>query len=416
MNSQSLINQWLYQRIGLDVASIGVSAIERVVRQRQNSLQLNSSQDYWQYLQQSATEQQALIEAVVVPETWFFRYPESFVALTQLAIKQLNVLNRPLRLLSAPCATGEEPYSITMALFDAGLSAEQFTIDALDISPPLITRAQLGLYGKNSFRGEQLAYRQRHFQETSEGYQLSSKICQQVQFRTANLLNPSTLNSEQCYDFVFCRNVLIYFDVPTQEAVLKNLLNLKHKTGFLFVGPAEASLLSRHGLQAVAMPLSFAFQQNSSVVKVASQPTTVIKPVVKTSTPPVIKPKITTTNSKTTPSKTMPKLAEVNNDFSEISRLANAGRVSEAISICQQYLKQQKTSANLFYWLGLLHDSQGQSSQAADYYRKALYLDPQHQETLVHLAMLLTTQGDVAGAKRLQARISKGGKHGRTSA
>ena len=66
------------------------------------------------------------------------------------------MLNRPLRLLSAPCATGEEPYSIAMALFDAGLSTEQFSIDALDVSPPLITRAQLGLYGKNSFRGEQL--------------------------------------------------------------------------------------------------------------------------------------------------------------------------------------------------------------------------------------------------------------------
>lgn len=406
MNSQALINQWLYQRIGLDVASIGVSAIDRVVRQRQQSLQLSNTQDYWHFLQQSANEQQALIESVVVPETWFFRYPESFVALTQLAIKQLAVLNRPLRLLSAPCATGEEPYSIAMALFDAGLSAEQFSIDALDISPPLITRAQLGLYGKNSFRGEQLTYRQRHFQETTEGYQLDDKIRQQVQFRTANLLN---LTTEARYDFVFCRNVLIYFDLPTQEAVLNNLLKLNHKTGFLFVGPAEASLLSRHGLQAVAMPLSFAFQQ-PSIIK--SQPATISKPVIKTATPPVIKPKITPTHRKTTPPKTVPKLAETNNDFSEISRLANLGRVNEAINICQQRLKQHKTSANLFYWLGLLHDSQGQSTQAANYYRKALYLDPQHQETLVHLAMLLTTQGDTAGAKRLQARISKGDKHG----
>ena len=174
-------------------------------------------------------------------------------------------------------------------------------------------------------------------------------------------------------------------------------------------------MLSRQGLQAIGMPLSFAFQQS---MQLPSPSTTIIKPTLKsTKTPTQASLSLKTsskssTNRTVTVPKTVNTRVEPSNDFTEISRLANAGRIAEAINICQQRLKQQKTSVDLFYWLGLLHDSQGQNTQAAEYYRKALYLDPQHQETLAHLAMLLAAQGDIAGAKRLQARISKGGKHG----
>ena len=92
---------------------------------------------YWQRLQQSPDELQALIEALVVPETWFFRHRDAFTALAEMAQDERRARRgtvreaQPLRLLSLPCSTGEEPYSMAMTLFDAGFGADEFTVDAL---------------------------------------------------------------------------------------------------------------------------------------------------------------------------------------------------------------------------------------------------------------------------------------------
>ncbi|MGH8349103.1 MAG: CheR family methyltransferase, partial [Pseudomonas sp.] len=117
MNSDQRFFDFLKERIGLDVTSVGPAIIERAVRQRSIASQAPSADEYWRTLQGSQDEQQALIEAVIVPETWFFRYPESFATLAKLASKRLAEINnlRALRILSLPCSTGEEPYSIAMA-------------------------------------------------------------------------------------------------------------------------------------------------------------------------------------------------------------------------------------------------------------------------------------------------------------
>ena len=103
MNAQPFF-RFLQERIGLDVESVGVPMVERALQQRCVALGAADLDDYWLRLQQSVDEQQALIEAVIVPETWFFRYPESFTALVGLAHKRLAELagERPLRLLSLP--------------------------------------------------------------------------------------------------------------------------------------------------------------------------------------------------------------------------------------------------------------------------------------------------------------------------
>ncbi len=239
----------LKSRIGLDASSVGSAVIERAVRQRMSGLALHDEDEYWMRLNGSPGEVQALIEAVVVPETWFFRYPESFTTLARLAFERLPSLGggRALRILSLPCSTGEEPYSIVMALLDAGLSEYLFEVDALDVSARVIERASLGVYGRNSFRGDELGFRDRHFSEVAEGYQLAEQVRRKVRFRCGNLLDPGLLAGEAPYDFVFCRNLLIYFDRPTQSEVVEVLKRLLRSDGAMFIGPAEASLLSQHG-------------------------------------------------------------------------------------------------------------------------------------------------------------------------
>ena len=198
MSSDQRFFDFLKDRIGLDVASVGAAIIERAVRQRTTASKALSADEYWQTLQGSRDEQQALIEAVIVPETWFFRYPESFATLAKLASKRLTEINhmRALRILSLPCSTGEEPYSIAMALLDAGLKPHQFKVEGMDVSPLSVEKAKRAVYGKNSFRGQDIAFRERHFSAEDDGYKLSERVLEQVRLQVANLLDPTLLANE----------------------------------------------------------------------------------------------------------------------------------------------------------------------------------------------------------------------------
>ena len=395
---------FLKERIGLDVASVGEAIIERAVRQRSKAVEARTPDDYWQHLQRSHDEQQALIEAVIVPETWFFRYPESFATLARLACTRLAEINqmRALRILSLPCSTGEEPYSIAMALLDAGLAPHQFKVQGVDVSPLSVERARRGVYGKNSFRGGDLAFRERHFTEHSDGYHIAERVREQVRLQVGNLLDPALLASEASYDFVFCRNLLIYFDQPTQQQVFDVLKRLTHVDGVLFIGPAEGSLLGRHGMRSIGVPQSFAFSRHVEPTKPA--PTFVPTPRPQRSAAPIpAKPRpFSTVSAQVMPIQVPP--SEAGTLLSRIATLANEGKSAEARAACEQYLSNHPPAAQVFYWLGLLSDVEGSALQAQGYYRKALYLEPQHPQALMQLAALLESQGDRAGARRLQAR------------
>jgi len=405
--------QLLKERIGLDAESVGDAVIDRAVRQRISKVSGGNAEHYWMLLQGSAEEVQALIEAVIVPETWFFRYPESFGALADLAAKRVLELagTRPLRILSLPCSTGEEPYSIVMALLDAGLAPSAFQVDALDVSRAVLERAEEGRYGRNSFRGSQLDFRDRHFKADGNDYQIAETVRRKVSFRAGNLLAPGLLAGEAPYDYVFCRNLLIYFDRATQEQVVDVLCRLARQDGVLFIGPAEASLMSRIGLRPLGVPQSFAFPLASA--EPASRPA----PLNWTAPPPLpalparpAAPKPAPVRPPPVNKPKQPAVAPPDNALAEIARLANSGQAAEARQRCEALLAGKGPNAEAFYWLGLLADAQGQSGEAQGFYRKALYLQPDHQESLQHLAALLAAQGDVAGARRLQERAARGVK------
>ena len=437
MSDDARFFAFLKERIGLDVASVGEAIIERAVRQRCTALQAEDHDAYWQVLRRSADEQQALIEAVIVPETWFFRYPESFVTLGKLASARLAKLAgaRPLRILSLPCSTGEEPYSIAMGLFDAGLQPQQFKVDAVDISPISLQRARRGVYGKNSFRGDPIDFRERYFSPVEDGYRLDERVRERVTFQVGNMLDPTLLVAQSAYDFVFCRNLLIYFDLATQKLGFEALKRMTRDDGLLFIGPAEGSLLGRMGMVSIGIPQSFAFRHRVDTdaplffpgpVLPGTAASSVAQPDASISPPRVVpapvlqarsgvklgsnaflpiaplRPATGLSSSIAAPSVEAASLLE------SIRSLANAGKSAEARLACEQYLKRYEPQASVFYWLGLLYEVGGDTAGAQGFYRKALYLDPQHPETLAQMAALLSAQGDSAGARRLQDRAARG--------
>ena len=411
MNGEQRFFRFLKERIGLDVESVGTPMVERALRQRCAALEARNLDDYWLRLQQSGDEQQALIEAVIVPETWFFRYPESFTALVNLAQKRLVELagSRPLRILSLPCSTGEEPYSIAMALLDAGVPGSAFRIDGMDISPLSIARGQRAVYGRNSFRGQALAFRERHFTATPEGHRLHEQVRQQVGLQPGNLLDPALKAREGLYDFVFCRNLLIYFDLPTQQRVFEVLKCLTHVQGVLFIGPAEGSLLARLGMRPVGIAQSFAYVRQVPAARMSVAPAS-HSPRLAAAIPVLPRPVAALSRAlRPLPGKVVvaPPPDGENELLRQIGELADAGNSQQARAACERYLREFAPKAQVYYWLGLLSDTAGDAQQALGHYRKALYLEPQHREALAHLAALLASQGDEAGARRLQARAAR---------
>jgi chemotaxis protein methyltransferase WspC len=399
----------LKEKMGLDAESIGVASVERAVRERLAARGLEDVQVYWEQLSAVEQELQELIEAIVIPETWFFRDPQAFTALVQVVREEwlAKHLEGTLRLLSLPCSTGEEPFSMAMALLDGGLPPSRFHIDAIDISTRAIARAELSVYGRNSFRVKDLSFRDRYFEPAERSYRLSDGVRRQVHFRHGNLLSAGWLHGAHGYDVIFCRNVLIYFDRVTQRRAIEVLGRLLTTPGLLFVGPSETGLLLEHGFVSAGIPLAFAFRR-------AGNSAPQLRP--KRKMPPAVVAKIVPTKQRKPaliaqpqpkPTSAEETIAAAEQWIEQARHLANQGKLVEALKCCEQNLRSQPASADTFHLVGLLHDAAGRVREAAEHYRKALYLDPQHPEALVHLAVVLQKQGDAHGAQRLFERANR---------
>jgi chemotaxis protein methyltransferase WspC len=406
----------LREAIGLDANSIGSNALDRAVTARMASLKISSSERYWDCLQGSSDELQELIESVVVPETWFFRDPESFSAMVRLLSASFlsASVDRPIRILSVPCCTGEEPYSIAMALLEAGLPGQFITIDAVDVSRVAIVRARRGVYGSNSFRGDDFAFRDRYMESTGERYRMRDDIRRLVKFHQDNLFSDSFRNNGALYDTIFCRNLLIYFDREKQELALEKIKRLLKANGHLFVGPAEAVLASRSGFRSLNEMMSFAFAKDelSSGAKPApySPPLKAQMPDEKgpASIPaaPAFKRAIASSRETNTPSSLDP---TTHVEIAEIQNLADAGDFERALALCEAHLRANGPGAESCYLRALIHDAKNEIASAVEWYRKVVYLEPQHSEALLHLALLYDRQGNPAAAAQLRRRAKQSG-------
>jgi chemotaxis protein methyltransferase WspC len=400
----------LRRTMGLDAMSIGLSAIESAVKSRMKSCELKDSEKYWGLLQNSEAEVQELIEAVIVPETWFFREREAFSALISV-MKGTWLPANPggkLRLLSLPCSTGEEPYSITMAMLEAGLPEGLFQVDAVDISTRSLARAQRGIYGKNSFRGQNIAFRDRFFEPTEQGFRIIESVRQEVRFLHGNMLDPQFMPEKAVYDYIFCRNVLIYFDQDAQDSAVRMLDRLLKPGGMLFVGPSESGLLMSHGFASAQFPLAFAFHRKPVAQKKSGKAAVDSLPMSPHKTRSAIRPTVPLVRPVHQPQLKVAPQAKVapQDSLDEISQLADQGRLQEAMRRCEDALRVGP-SARVFYLMGLIHDANGNLTEAEQYYRKALYLEPGHHEAIIHLAFLKEQQGDLAGARQLHQRAKR---------
>ncbi len=411
MKSLPQIAGKLKAAMGLDMATVGARLIERVVRERMGLLALEDDSQYLALVLTSESELQALIELAVVPETWFFRDREAMLSVARLARERLA--ERPgevVRILSLPCSTGEEPYSLAMALYDAGVMPAQFQIDAIDIRTRSLEIAAQGIYGRNSFRGQDLAFRERHFDPGEGAWQVHERIRRQVRFAAGNLLAPDFMRHAQAYHLILCRNVLIYFERDVQKQVVALLENLLAEDGHLFVGPAEGGIVLGTVLESAGVPLAFGFRRRKGAAEGALLASRSMPMAPAPAMPrwaraarmvSSTRPEAVNVLAGSPAPALQPSLLE------QARALADQGQLERAGSLCEQAVQEQGPSAEAFYLQGLIVDADGNADQAQRCYRKALYLDPAHQAALLHLAALLQAQGDAAGAQRMRLRAQR---------
>lgn len=416
--TQQAIEVLLRQKIGLEAVSIGVNSLNRVVRRRMESCKVADIGAYYQLLQTSPQELEQLIEIAIVPETWFFRDREPFVFLSNYIISEwlLNHPGKILRVLSVPCSTGEEPYSIAIALLEAGLTPKNFTIDAVDISQKSLHLAKRAVYRQNSFRGNDFAFRERYFTQIKDEYHLCNSVKQFVNFIHGNLLDPYFLIDRLPYDVIFCRNVLIYFDPLAIEKTNQNLDRLLDKKGLLFVGHSETGQILSPRFVSVRHSFAFAYRKGEDQVHShpLSQPLREglrlgrreeksrkleepkSRKRLEIQQLPVTNPQFPISN----PPLPLP-------DLETARRLADLGRLEEAIALCQAYLSQNPMSAEAYVLLGQVHQATAKEEQAEQYFQRAIYLEPNRYEALIHLALLKEHRKDFAGAAILRQRIER---------
>jgi chemotaxis protein methyltransferase CheR len=245
-----LFEEWLSEEFGLRFGAEKREILRSRLEPRRAELGLESFEEMYFHLKFHPARQEEwdrLIPHLTNNESYFFR-----------EVGQLDVLSseifstvrdrleksgrRELRILSAACAAGEEPYSLAMLARDSGLFPAPWSVKVtgVDLDPQVLDRARAATYTSNAFRRTDESLRQRHFgQVDEEKWEIKPVIREMVTFRRANLVDESWTREIPAQDIIFCRNVLIYFDRPTQRAVVDAFYGLLAPGGYLFLGATE---------------------------------------------------------------------------------------------------------------------------------------------------------------------------------
>ena len=173
-------------------------------------------------------------------ETYFFRERAQLDVLAGEVVEEARKSGK-LRVWSSACSTGEEPFSIAITLLEnRRLSPGQIEIKASDLSPRALEKSETAFYRELSFRATPPELIQKYFKPFQGGFLISSDVKRMVEFFRINLLDERAVAQQGPFDAIFCRNVLIYFDKPTQKRVVEAFAKALRPGGFLFLGHAES--------------------------------------------------------------------------------------------------------------------------------------------------------------------------------
>jgi chemotaxis protein methyltransferase CheR len=232
----------IYRESGITFTPTNRAILESRLKERLRGKNLGSAKAYFEIISKDKEELKAFLDSITTNLTRFFRNQGHFDALEKFVTPELIKIkkdsgNTTLKIWSAGCSTGEEPYTIAMLMHEMLPPSWKFEIVASDISLKCLMTAKEGFYAESRVVGIPDNYLKKYFDKTEGGYKIHSDIQSRIRFDYHNLKNDSGLRS---MDIVFCRNVIIYFDEAAQTAVINRFWDSMANKSFLFIGHSES--------------------------------------------------------------------------------------------------------------------------------------------------------------------------------
>jgi chemotaxis protein methyltransferase CheR len=383
-----------------------------------------------------------LVAEITVGETYFFREPQQFSVIRDEIIPALvshRARDHPLRIWSAGCATGEEPYSVAIVLRELGLERAAHIV-ATDLSRGALARARRARYTRWSLRGVSEHVVRTYFEPAGDGFRLHPAVRDAVEFRYLNLAEdtyPSLSTGIWAMHLILCRNVLIYFDAESVTRVARRLIDSLTDDGWLLLGASDpplgdlvpcdvavtgAGLAYRRPGRGAIRPRATAPGTGTRALPPAPDSPVLEQPPSPPNPSPTVEqgPRVEVLGVLDEPADAARSYAErdyrrsaevasrvVQRDGSDpalwivlVRALANRGELDAAGQACATALDRHRTSAELTYLHAVLLAEAGRHREAAGAARRALYLD--RGLIVAHLALggTLTRLGDADGARR----------------
>lgn len=416
------LSEFLAARVGLHFPQERWRDLERGIAAAARELGMPDAESCARWLPGASLtrkEIEILASHLTVGETYFFRDRRSFEALEEHVLPELlrgRGAERRLRIWSAGCCTGEEPYSIAMLLdkLIPGFEDWNVTVLATDINPRFLRRAAEGVYGEWSFR-DAPAWIRRHFERRKDKrFELEPRLRRRVTFSYLNLADdacPSLATGTNAMDVIFCRNVLMYFTPERARKAVENFRRSLVEGGWLIVSPTELSHSLFSSFAAVEFPGAVLYRKLADAAPRALA-TEHAAPCL-TALPDFLVPEAPQRMAKALPAHEelpvqVPPSGPRPPDANESAMLcraardcANRGRLAEALEWCEKAIAADKLDPARHYLLATIRQERGEAEAAAASLKRALYLDPEF--ALAHFAL---------GNLRLaQGRRREAGRH-----
>lgn len=406
--SYPAVRRWLMEHTSLEPSLLEGAGFDALVAERVAAVDGASESAYIAALDQSEDEVDRLTAGIAVPETWFFRYPQSFRLLLEFLERRRSVGAFSLRMLSIGCATGEEPYSMAMSARNADWPDDAITIEALDRNRAVLARAKSGEYGAASIRTEIPDWAAEFLRRSGSTVVVDPAIRGLVQFSLADVTRPGAILSGPPRDVIFCRNLLIYLGEEARTRLLDSICEALAPGGLLFLGHAEPLLCATPALRLFPAPHAFALERTGN------EPGPLVRsPVV----PPLRGRALESRIARPAPLRPLPSAphspaaAELTVD--DARDLADAGRAQESEAIVRSILARQGPSAEALELLGMIRMASNDVPEARRCFEQAVYLEPSRTASLLQLAIISEGKGDARRAEALWNRARRSSAAGR---
>lgn len=228
--------KWVLREFNIDLSAYKSNQLHRRIESLMSRVGINSVDEYTRVLKTDSKQREKFLDFITINVTEFFRNPEIFGELSKVLREELLPLKRPLKIWSAACSTGAEPYSLAMLLNSIDPYVKH-KILATDIDKNILEKAKRGEYGEAEIKNVKKDYLDKFFKKTNDKYIINDSIKSMVNFKKHDLILDSYENN---FDLIVCRNVVIYFKPETKNRIYEKFAKAMNKGGLLFVGATES--------------------------------------------------------------------------------------------------------------------------------------------------------------------------------